>query len=440
MERLAARLAGLLPLVVLALAAPLCAQVDYVADLQFAIDELETQCGALLRTKEIDWRKTTAPLLEDAKAVHNESEYGMLLKRLLARLHDGHAEVQPGPAAGKLEWPAPDTTGPGMFWCKSGGKLYIKNVWNDSEKLGLQPGMELLEVDGQPAMQWLEQRIAKLSDLESFSTPQQAFFFACHWGLADPPGTKRALVVKKPKGKKTERELVYGKANPVPWGPAYPPAHLKPTDDTGDVNYGLTDKKWGYIQIRRCKEALPEQMDKALAAIGSVKGLILDFRANGGGGFDHAGFMGRFVPAEHTYRAEVEYPSAGPNPYGGPIVAIVDGNVRSAGETAAGLFKDDGRGYVIGESATAGMSSQKTTIELPSKLFALYVSVASNKGRYNGGKGLEGIGVIPHRIVEYEPTDLEEKVDTLIRVAEEILAKFPQKDVRYDPKEFGWKK
>ena len=422
------------------LAPTLCAQVDYVADLRFAIDAIETQCRTLLDSKKIDWRKATAPLLEDAKAVHNESEYGMLLKRLLARLHDGHAEVQPGPAAGKLEWPVPETTGPGMFWCQSAGKIYIKNAWNDAERVGLQPGMEVLEVDGQPALQWLEQRIATISDLESFSTPQQAFFYGCHWGLADAPGTKRALVVKKPKGKKSERELVYGRANAVPWGPAFPPAHLKATDDSSDVNYGLTEKKWGYVHIRRCKEALPEQMDKALAEIGSAKGLILDFRANGGGSFDHPAFMGRFVPSGHTYHAGDDFESAGPNPFGGPIVAIVDGNVRSAGETAAGLFKDDGRGYVIGESATAGMSSQKTTIELPSKLFALYVSIGSNRSRYNGGKGLEGLGVIPHRIVEYEPEDLAEKVDTLIRVAEELLAKFPQKDVRYDPKEFGWKK
>jgi len=429
-----------LPAILLALAAPLCAQVDYVADLRFAVDEIEKQCGELLRTKKIDWRTATAPLLADAQAVHSESEYGMLLKRLLARLHDGHAEVQPGPAAGKLEWPAPETTGPGMFWCKIDGKIYIKNVWNDAEKLGLQAGMEVLEVDGLPATQWLERRIAQLSDLESFSSPQQAFFYACHWGLADPPGTKRALVVKKPKGKKSERELVYGKANPTPWGPAYFPKDLKSVTDAGDVSYGLTDKKWGYVHVRRCKEDLPEQMDKALEELGSVKGMILDFRGNSGGGFDHDAFLGRFVPAGKTFHSGREFASAGAHPYGGPIVAIVDATVRSAGETAAGLFKDDGRGYVIGESATAGMSSEKTTIELPSKLFSLYVSIASNMGRYNEGKGLEGLGVIPHRVVEYEPEDLADKVDTLIRVAEELLAKFPQKDVKYDPKEFGWKK
>src|SRR6185436_10801739 len=147
--------------------------------------------------------------------------------------------------------------------------------------------------------------------------------------------------------------------------------------------------------------------------VGSAKGMILDFRANGGGGFDHEDFMGRFVPQGETLRGGVTYTSRGEHPYGGPIVVIVDAGVVSAGETASGIFKEDGRGYMIGESATAGMSSQKTTIELPSGLFALYVSTSSNKGRFNGGKGIEGIGVIPHEIVEFDPKDLAAGVDTL---------------------------
>ena len=36
-------------------------------------------------------------------------------------------------------------------------------------------------------------------------------------------------------------------------------------------------------------------------------------------------------------------------------------------ETIAGDFKEDGRAYMIGDSPTAGMSSQKETVEVPSK-------------------------------------------------------------------------
>ena len=109
------------------------------------------------------------------------------------------------------------------------------------------------------------------------------------------------------------------------------------------------------------------------------------------------------------------------------MVVIVDAGVRSAGETISGMFKEDGRAYMIGETPTAGMSSQKTTIQLPSELFALYVSVGSNKGRFNRGKGIEGIGVPPHEIVEYDPDDLANGEDTLIKRAQELLERFPKR-------------
>lgn len=427
---------------VLLLALPPATQTDYAADVRFAIEAIETQCAELLRAKSIDWRKATAPVLDEALAVRDHGEHWVLLTRLLARLQDGHSEVQPLPAAAGVTWPADpkgEKTGPGMFWCRIDGKLFLKNTWNEAERVGLAPGMEVLEVDGLAAEKWLERRIAELGDRISFSTPQHAFSYACHNGLEDYPGTQLALVLKKPKGKKTERTLLYAKSSATPWGPAFFPGNTKLVADKEDVKYALLEKKWGYLHLRRAPEDLPEQVDVALAELAQARGLILDFRGNSGGRFDHDAFMGRFVPAGKVFSSGHEFASAGPHPFGGPIVAIIDATVRSAGETAAGLFKDDGRGYVIGESPTAGMASQKTTIELPSKLFALYVSTASNKGRYNDGKGLEGVGVIPHRIVEFEPADLEQKVDTHIRVAKELLAKFPQKDVRYDPRDHGWK-
>jgi C-terminal processing protease CtpA/Prc len=108
--------------------------------------------------------------------------------------------------------------------------------------------------------------------------------------------------------------------------------------------------------------------------------------------------------------------------------------VRSAGETGAGQFKEDGRGYLIGESPTAGMASQKTTIALPSGLFELYVSTHSNKARFNNGRGIEGVGVIPHELVEFDPKDLAAGRDTLILRAEALLAKFPADKVPFQSK------
>ena len=412
-------------------------KLDAEADLRFAIAAIEKECAGLLASKRIDWKKAALPLLAEAKKVKTPAEHAQLLVRLLARVEDGHAELRPLDAAKGVKLEQPDKSGgPGLFLCRAGKKYFVKNAWATAAEVGIEPGMEVLAIDEQPVDKWMTKRIESIRDTTSFSTDQQAFYFACHWGLADAIGTRMELDLKDPTGQKKKRTITMAKRNQVPSGPAFAPEGL---EQAGDLSYGRTAAGFGYVHLRRMKESVVDDLDTVLAKLGAVPGLVLDFRANGGGGFDHAAFLGRFLPAgARTSFGGPSYTSAGAAPYGGPIVAIVDAGVRSAGETAADLFKEDGRGYVIGESATAGMSSQKTTIELPSKLFALYVSTRSNHARANGGRGLEGIGVLPHEIVEYDPKDLAAKRDTLILRAEALLAKFPQEKVPYDPAKFGW--
>jgi hypothetical protein len=431
------RARGFVALVTAALAcAPLVrAQSIYEKDYRFAIAELGKACGNLIAQKGIDWKAVDRELAPAAAAAASEQEHLVVLTRLLARLHDGHCEVRRTEKTQDVKWPddgQADKVGCGMFWCRIGKKICVKTVWNNAQSSGVEPGWEVLSVAGVPVQKWLEQRIASLRDTLSFSTDNQAFFYACHRGLAEPSGTSLEYEFKDEKGTKKKRSIAFTKGNPTAWGPAVVPPDLKHTDD---LEFGALKSGTGYVHVRRCKESLATQMDQALAAVGSTKGLILDFRGNSGGGFDHEDFLGRFVPKGTTLHGQmgVEYPSTGEHPYTGPIVVIVDGTVISAGETASGIFKEDGRGYMIGESPTAGMSSQKTEIELPSGLFKLYVSISSNKQRFNGGKGIEGIGVIPHEIVEFDPKDLAQGVDTLIARAEALLVKFPQNAVPYRP-------
>lgn len=409
-------------------------ETDYAADVDFALEALEEKCGHFFKLKGIDWKSVSKQMRKDAKAVSTDQEHLVLLWRLLARLRDGHARVEPMERGKDVRYPEqPAKTGPGFFLCVSGKKVLIKNTWGDGAGAGLEAGMEVVKIDGEKPLKWLGARVEELEDQISFSTDHQAMFYACHWGLADPIGTRRKLELKDAKGKKKKRTLTYSKASTVPWGPAFFP---EGTESAGDVNYAVTENGWGYLHVRRCKGELPAQIDRALAAIGETPGMIIDFRGNSGGGFDHDAVLGRFVPKGKTMSFAKKIPSAGEAPYGAPVVVIVDATCRSAGETGAGMFKEDGRAYMIGESPTAGMSSSKTTIELPSGLFALYVSVASNKSRFQGGRGIEGIGIEPHELVAFEAGDLAAGKDTLILRAEALLAKFPQSKVPYDPKDF----
>lgn len=418
---------------------PRAADEPFETDVQFALDEIEKQCGHFFSVKDIDWKKVRKEFTRESRSVATPEEHHRLLWRLLARLEDGHAAVLPGPKGEGIGIagvdPEQKKVSPGIHLCRIGKKIYVKAAFADARELGITPGMEVVKMDGLPAPRWLEQRIEELRDMHSFSTDQQAFFYATHWGLGGPPGTRLKLELRDLDRKKKKRTITYDRGSTFVWGPAFFPPGLAHTDD---LNYGLTEAGWGYVHVRRCPGDLPEQMDVALQAVGHAPGLILDFRGNSGGGFDHDALLGRFVPAGHELAFGKTIASIGLHPYGGPIVVIVDGTVRSAGETASGMFKEDGRAYMIGESATAGMSSSKATIELPSGYFNLYVSVASNKARFQGGRGIEGVGIEPHEIVEFTPEDLAAGVDTLTRRAEELLADFPQGRVPYDPEDFGW--
>lgn len=410
-----------------------------VADAKVALDQIESRCAGLLRSKGIDWEKVRREILREASKADSLQDHYVLLVRLLARLRDGHASVVVSEQAKGVMPPWPELgAGPGLFLCRSGKSMLVKSSWSEAEREGVKPGMEVVTIDGIPAPKWIAERTATLGDLMSFSTDQQAFFFACHWGLGGARGSTLALGLKVGKGRMLQAKVTRGNASTVPVGPVFPPPDLQ---EVGRQRFGKTGKGFGYIHLRDLPEEAPAQMDRMLAAIGNVPGLILDFRSNGGGGTDHDALLGRFVPkGKEMPRAKASpIRSAGESPYGGPIVVIVDAGVRSAGETASGMFKEDGRGYMIGESPTAGMSSSKVTIDLPSKLFSLYVSVASNKARFQGGRGIEGIGVLPHEIVEYDAGELGAGVDTLIRRAEELLADFPQGKVPYRPAQYGWK-
>ena len=123
-------------------------------------------------------------------------------------------------------------------------------------------------------------------------------------GLALPAGTRMKLELKDQKGKKRKKTLTYEKANPVPWGPAFYPKGMA---GAKDVFWGKTENGWGYIHLRRCKGNLPEQVDKALAVVGDAPGIILDFRGNSGGGFDHPALMGRFIPKGKTLAFKKRY-------------------------------------------------------------------------------------------------------------------------------------
>ena len=409
---------------------------EYEKDVAFLLDECPKRAKALLAAKGIDWAKATRDVRAAAKKVKDDHEFVRLVDRILARLHDGHAaivgmapDVEAHVKAGReAEAKGRRFTGPRVHLLVVGKKVFVGEAFGEATTLGAKIGMEVVTVDKVPAFEWMTKTAADSRDTEPFSTEHAALYAAGHWGLATWEGTQVSFVFLEGGERKSLRITRNGGPNYAPAGPIFPPEGLQ---TVGWQSYGKTARGYGYLHVRDVADTLPQQIDTMLQAIGDVAGLVLDCRANGGGGCDHDAVFGRFLAQGAHWK---KYVGQGARPFAGPMVVIVDAGVRSAGESVAGMFKEDGRAYMIGPEPTAGMSSQKETLEVPSKRVTVRVSVASNMGRFNGGRGIEGIGVPPTEVVPYDSAELLKGIDTQIRRAEELLAKgFPKGSVEYVP-------
>ena len=313
----------------------------YEKDMAFALDELEENCGHFFKAKGINWKKVRKAFKKDAKKVKTDEDHMLLMVRLLARLNDGHAAVRPltrGEEIPVHESFKEPLFSPGMYWCRVGKKVYAKVSGSEAHEVGIESGCEILKAEDMPVMKWLEQRVETLRDRHSFSTDHQAMFYACHWGLSGPRDSRFKVEFKDQDGKTRKRTITIHRARAYVDGPAHVPEGLA---FSKDLKYGKVGD-FGYIHVRRCKNTVVAQMDEALEKLEGIKGLVLDFRGNSGGGFDHEALMGRFIPEGKSISFAKRYEGAGPVRFGGPVVVIVDGTTVSAGETASGIFKEDG--------------------------------------------------------------------------------------------------
>ncbi|HSJ01894.1 MAG: S41 family peptidase [Verrucomicrobium sp.] len=400
----------------------------FTEDVTYLLNQCETQAGDLLRKKGIDWAAVRAEFTNEAENATTDDQKYKLVSRLLSRLQDGHAGIMETTCKPADEARGRRFTGPRVQLVTSGNKVLVRSAFKDAAEAGLKAGQEVLTLDGTPARAWLDNQIPVMQARgSSFSTPHQALYAACHWGLADWEGTTIAFEVKLPDGTtKVIKRVRNGGPNFAPYGPLFPPANLQ---YLGRQSYGVTKEGLGYIHLRDIPGTLPDQLDQMLKELGNVPGLILDMRANGGGGCDHRAVFGRFLVKGKAWGS---YEGLSDTPYTGPVVVIIDAGVRSAGETVSGMLKEDGRAYVIGDSPTAGTSSQKTEVKTPSGSFKVRFSVRSNMARFNKGKGIEGIGVPPHEVVPVQAADLLKDEDTLIKRATELLRRgFPAGVVDY---------
>ncbi len=177
---------------------------------------------------------------------------------------------------------------------------------------------------------------------------------------------------------------------------------------------------YGYIRISNFNRSTTDDLKKALAKLESsdvsLKGLVLDFRNNGGGLLDQSIKVSDLFIEDgiilsikgRTKRNTREF-SASPNTVKRtyPIVALINGGSASASEIVVGALQDHKRALVLGTTSFGKGSVQ--TVETLRDGSGLKLTIAryyTPSGREIQAKGIEPDVVVKHRFAD--DSDLED--------------------------------
>jgi C-terminal processing protease CtpA/Prc len=188
------------------------------------------------------------------------------------------------------------------------------------------------------------------------------------------------------------------------------PVPIAGIPDSRDYSWKRLSGDIGYIRVRRIRGDLPGALDKAMAELQSVRGLIIDVRGNSGGGFESDRAYRNFDGSDGTEPLRPRYI--------GPIAVLIDERCISAGEGWASWFVARKRARLFG-AATAGASSAKETYTLTNGLYKVIFPVRFRTGSLQ--RIIERRGLEPEVTVRQTAADLVAGRDTVLEAARQGL-------------------
>ena len=194
-------------------------------------------------------------------------------------------------------------------------------------------------------------------------------------------------------------------------------------------------KRVGYIQLTNFYDLnMVEQIRKALRDLtsdGPLDGLILDNRPNEGGSIDiisetlsffTSGTLGHFI----NRQSEDPFRVLGENVNGSqdvPLAVLIGSRTASFGEIFAGILKDIGRAYLIGEQ-TGGNVEILYVYEFPDGSRA-WIAHDTFRPLNNPDQDWEASGILPDLIAPSNWDEITMETDPAVKTALEYFDKLP---------------
>jgi len=315
------------------------------------------------------------------------------------------------------------------------GELVVVQVGENSpaERAGITPGAVLVSVDGDPALQVLDETPLLLT---SASTPHGRRFFQAATMLQGPVGTQVRLAWRALDGSDRSASLIR----------EFDVAPLLVAFDTvnpaeGVITARMLESGLGYISVRGFAEDV-SQADSSFGAElqrlldAGARGIVVDVRNNSGGLVQLAmSIAGRFFPdylrlfdlyyadgeGGFAYRGYIETLVGEPY-YGGPVAVLVNEMTGSAGDLFVYALRTGNRAIVVGHTPTGGFTGEVSDGQytLPTGL-SMQIPTGRPVDPVTGETLIEGVGVVPDVRVPVTVESLLSDEDEVLRAAEAAL-------------------
>ncbi|HYL93311.1 MAG TPA: S41 family peptidase [Alphaproteobacteria bacterium] len=345
------------------------------------------------------------PLVE---AVTTDKEYFQLLQRMTGELHDPHTVVL---APEEVEYFKKHqrvrlSIGAQEFE----GKLVVTRVdpGSDAEQAGVQTGMTVQTIDGEPLAGILAQDPSKLPDSSPVLAARRRLA-----GIpgAGPPGSTVRYGLQRQDGSSFEVTL----ARKVDALNAGATAKLLPSGNA-------------YVSLMGFYPPVTKAFKDALLTFHDAPGLIIDLRGNPGGQENELLSMANHFFSTKTAFGKIKMRTRDPRPlyvgdkggsiYSGPVVILVNERSASASEVFTSGMQETGRAKVVGERSCGCVLGVFNPVELKG---GGMLNISRILFFSPSGRKLEGSGVTPDKAAEQTLPDVMRKRDTVLDAGEEIL-------------------
>ncbi len=345
----------------------------------------------------LDWPAMHEEYVQRVESANTREDFYTALTEMVAQLNDQHSRFVP-----PMQVPAEDasasgrevTVGIGIVTRARADGAFIQIVFPNSpaERAGIRTRDRIIAVDNRPY-------ITQDGDLE---------------GIV---GSLVRLTVVRP-GEKArdivlERQEVASQI--APYARRFP----------GDIGYVSIPTLWAHDMGEQVSGALTD-----LRAIGPLRGVIIDVRANRGGWgevlndvLSHfvRGQIGTFFGRDHT-RPLFITPPAGPDLRRVPLVVLVDSDTASYAEVLAAVLQKEAGALVVGAKSAGNTETiYAHAFEDGSRLW-----LAQEGFRLRDGTTIEGVGVLPDVSIESDWTRYSEDDDPQLLEALRLLGGGPK--------------